>query len=183
MFKSGEWLGHSSEFTLWSVSHFFVDFAACMLRVIHYLVAGPILLEDLALILQHANFCSKYLDTSQHSSYHLLPVFFQFHLQRNIPKPPPNFTVGIVFFGARAVTSFLQTWFLELRSNNPIFVSSYHRTLSQNDSCSVMWSEANFSRATLCRLVKSGVFLGERDFSSFPLSLLLIIRNTSTWCW
>ena len=61
-----------------------------------------------------------------------------------------------------------------MRPNNFIFVSSDHRTHSQNDSCSVIWSEANFSPATLCRLVKSGFFLGERDFSS-----LLIVRNVT----
>ena len=107
----------------------------------------------------------------------LIP-FAEKHLQTKM-LPSPNFTVRIVLFGARAVPSFLQTWSLELRPNNSIFISSDHRTLSQNDSCSVIWSEANFSRATLCRLVKSGVFLGERDFSSLLWRSLLIVRNVT----
>ena len=63
----------------------------------------------------------------QHPSYHLLLICSQYFLLKKHPQtimlPPPNFTVGTLFFGLKASPSFFCAWFLELHPNNRIFVS------------------------------------------------------------
>ena len=99
---------------------------------------------------------------------------------QSIPEPPPCFTVGRVFYSVYASFFLLQTYRWSTGPKSSSFVSSLHRTESQNLFGLFILFFANWRRLFLCFWVSSGVRLGVQAWSPSAFSMRLTVETETS---
>ena len=104
------------------------------------------------------------------------PHFSRKKYPQIITLPPPDLTVGSVFFGEFSFAIFPPLMISIIITKQLNLISSVHNTLWQNECSFSLCCLMNFKLAPLCHFNRRGVFFGLRDFRPFPSISLLIIR-------
>ena len=159
-FKSGDWHGFYRIFRLFSGSHIFVDLAVCWGSLYCWKIQSGESTRFSNKIIRIASKIFSYAAT-----FILRSIIYMLSVPYAGKKTCPDnkaaaskVFVGSELFGLKATPSVLNTWFLELRPNNSVLVSSAHNTLPKYFFFLSLCSRSNFHLTSLCISNSSKVF-------------------------